>query len=219
MRHLIVDLESLAIDDADTYLEPVSAPANYKDPEKIAAYQAEARQGQLDKAALDIDLARIVALGMLGEHDEKPQVLLAPAPGDEAALLLSFWATWAVKGRPTLVTYNGLGFDLPLLLRRSLYLNVAAPHIQVDRFKHPQVIDLMQVLSYDGKLKFRGLGFYANRFNIQTDDDISGKDIAAAVRAGNWDAVQRHCASDVLTTRALGRRMGLLGQAQPEMVA
>ena len=64
MRYIVLDLESHAIPDAATYLtEPVEAPSNYKDPEKIAAYIKDAKQAQLDKAALDIDLARIVCLG------------------------------------------------------------------------------------------------------------------------------------------------------------
>jgi hypothetical protein len=64
-RYIILDLESHAIPDAATYLtEPVDAPSNYTKPEAIAAYVAKAKQAQLDKAALDIDLARIVCLGL-----------------------------------------------------------------------------------------------------------------------------------------------------------
>ena len=69
MRYIVMDLSrSTSIHNAADYLtEPVEAPSNYTKPEAIAAYVAKAKQAQLDKAALDIDLARIVCLGWLSE--------------------------------------------------------------------------------------------------------------------------------------------------------
>jgi hypothetical protein len=64
MRYIVLDLASSALPDADNYLEgTVKAPSNYKDQAKIAAYIAEAQAERLASAALDLDLARITALG------------------------------------------------------------------------------------------------------------------------------------------------------------
>jgi hypothetical protein len=38
---IVLDIETVGLPDAASYMEPVTAPANYKDPEKIAAYVAE----------------------------------------------------------------------------------------------------------------------------------------------------------------------------------
>jgi predicted PolB exonuclease-like 3'-5' exonuclease len=216
-RYIILDLESHAIPDAATYLtEPVDAPSNYTKPEAIAAYVAKAKQAQLDKAALDIDLARIVCLGLAvtGEPvDTSTEAYLFKDETQEATMLGKFFdqyfrshntADW-----PILVTFNGLGFDLPLLLRRALYLGVKAPNIQIDRFKHPHVIDLMDMLSYSGKMKPHSLSFYCQRFGIPLTDENTGKDIAALIAADNWAAVEAHCASDVQATYALAKRMGV----------
>src|SRR6185369_11577818 len=149
MRHLIIDVETVAIDDVATYLEPVSAPSNYKDEAKIAAYIAEETKRQTDKAALDIDLARIVAIGYYIEFPDQSvdgNVLLCKDETQEMTNLGKLWDTfWKVyvPGGTVAVTFNGLAYDLPLLLRRSLYLGVTAPKLQLDRFRHPDAIDLM----------------------------------------------------------------------------
>ena len=217
MRYIILDLESHAIPDAATYLtEPVEAPSNWKDPEKIAQYIKDAKQAQLDKAALDIDLARIVCLGtyeQVGRVESGAFTKVLKDETEEREVLANFFICHFTSNPmdwPILVTFNGLGFDLPLLLRRALYLGVKAPNIQIDRFKHPHVIDLMDMLSYSGKMKPHSLSFYCQRFGIQVDDENSGKDIAALIAADNWAAVEAHCASDVQATYALAKRMGVL---------
>jgi hypothetical protein len=216
MRHLIIDVETVAIDDVATYLEPVSAPSNYKDEAKIAAYIAEETKRQTDKAALDIDLARIVAIGYrLVEKGvgDLGQVWLCRDETEEMTTLGKLWDTfWKVyiPGHTVAITFNGLGYDLPLLLRRSLYLEVTAPKLQLDRYKHIDAIDLMQILCMDGRLKMHGLQFYANRFKIPVEQDITGADIGKAVADGDWSAVERHCSADVQTTYLLAKRMGVL---------
>ena len=211
MRYLILDVEAVAIDDVATYLEPVSAPSNYKDPEKISAYIAEETNRRIEMAATDIDLARLVAIGW--ECGEESGCYLFKDEVQEMTGLGEFWQRfWPVylPGNTVAVTFNGLAYDLPLLLRRSLYLGVKAPKLQLDRYKHQDVIDLMQLLTLDGRLKWHSLAFYANRFRIPYPQDIDGSHIAAAVVAEQWDAIKEKCQFDVATTKALAHRMGIL---------
>jgi DNA polymerase elongation subunit (family B) len=217
MTHLILDVETVAIDGVETYLEPVSAPSNYKDPDKIAAYIADQQKAQAAKAALDIDLARIVAIGYRaitpGQTPIQDTLILKDEVQECRAIGLlweTFFSGYSPDDWAVTVTFNGLGFDLPLLLRRSLYLGIRAPKLQLDRYKHPNVIDLLDILSLQGRLKYHGLQFYANRFGIGVPSDITGAEIAAAVAEGNWTAVEEHCTADVETTYALAKRMGVL---------
>lgn len=109
----------------------------------------------------------------------------------------------------TLVGFNILAFDLPVLLRRSQYLGLTAPYINLDRYRTPHC-DLMQKLSFNGALKFHSLTFYGKRFAVGVPDATKGSDIAALVQAENWAAVEAHCRADVETTAALAERLGLL---------
>ena len=209
MTPIILDIETLGLPDASTYLEPAKAPDNYKDPIKIAAYIEEAQQKQLEQAALDVDLGRILCIGVsqLG-HATRVYCL---KDHTEADMLERLWDLWRATEDPTLVTYAGLQFDVPFLLRRSLYLSVRAPYLQCDRFRHPQVIDLMAILSMDGKLRARGLQFYLSRFGYaQGGSDITGADVAACYAAGDWAAIEQHCKMDVNATKWLAERIGAI---------
>lgn len=209
---LVFDCEAIAIDDAGVYLEPASAPANYKDELKIAAYIEQANREALGKAALDIDLARIVALGCLSDQQMEPKVQIARDEQDEADILRVFWSHVISAGftRPTLVGFNCLAYDLPLMLRRSLYLGIPAPRFQMGKYRHDGIEDLVLSLSFDGAVKYRGLSFYCRRFGIDVPDTTTGKDIAALHAAGDWDGIAAHCRADVLRTAALAQRIGVL---------
>jgi predicted PolB exonuclease-like 3'-5' exonuclease len=214
---LVFDCETVAIDGAGNYLEPVSAPSNYKDETKIAAYCEQAQREQLNKAALDVDLGRIVALGIQGAGDDEPVVRLAQTEDDERGLLTWFWGVLGPipAKRPTLIGYNCIGYDLPLLLRRSVYLNVPVPRLPINKYRHDGIEDLMLTLSFDGSLKFRGLSFYCKRFGLDVPcDETDGSQIAALHAAGDWAGIEAHCRADVLKTAALARRIGVLA-SQP----
>jgi hypothetical protein len=203
----VFDLETAPIDDAAQYLESASAPANYKDPEKISAYIAEADRQALNKAALDVDLCRVVALGWRDELSGKTDVRIAANEDEERDMIAAFWK---YMGTGTFIGYNVLDFDLPVLLRRSLYLGIEAPKIDLGKYRHDRVIDLMQMLAFDGKLKYRSLGFYCRRLNIPSDDKTTGADIGEMVARGDWGAVEAHCRADVDKTVALAERIGVL---------
>lgn len=204
---IIVDCEAVAIDGAGDYLEPVEAPANYKDPAKIEQYILDKEQELLSRCALDPDLARIVVLGTSQAGQDEAKLLLTDA--EEAAALDAFWDRLRPYPYPRIVGYNILGYDLLLMMRRSLYLGVKVPPLSVGKYRHPDIDDLMLMLSFDGALKFRGLAFYAKRFGLELPEG-NGKDVAALMAAGNTEAVVAHCLSDLKVTRLLAERLGVV---------
>ena len=203
---VVVDLETAPLSDAADYIESVAAPSNYKDPVKIAAYAKEKQAETVDRASLDPDLCRIVCLGYQFEHMEVVHVIPAENELHEQNALTLFWREVASK---RLIGFNILGFDALVLLRRSLYLNVKAPRLQVDRFKHPQIIDLMDELSFGRQERRHGLKLYAKRFGLKVvEDGISGAQIPSLVAAGEWGQVAAHCEADVRATGLLAARLG-----------
>lgn len=217
LAKIVVDIECVAIPDAAQFLEEPSAPSNYRDESKIAEFISNAKRKALAEAALDCDLGRIVALGwMLEGRDDEPIVHICRDEQEERATLTQFWSDVIQNNgahRRT-VSFNGLKFDLPYLMRRSLYLDLDYPRLNIDKYRAPHV-DLAAVLSYNGTLKMHSLMFYAKRFGLRIPEgaaEIDGSMIAGLVADGAWDAIRAHCASDVLLTYQLAARLGFIDQ-------
>ena len=213
MSPMIVDIECVGIDTASDFLEPVEAPSNYKDPLKIDAYIKEATAKAVERCGLDPDLCRIVALGH-GEPDGKDHVILCRDEETEAAALEAFWkqVTNGISTR-TLVSFNGFSYDLPVLMRRSQYLGVSFPLLNLDRYRSPH-IDLMQRLTWNGAIKAHTLKFYAARFGMPVEDNVDGSQIAELVKAGDWAGVEGHCRSDLAITRFIAQKLKLIPAAE-----
>ncbi len=198
---------------ADYLTDPIEAPSNWKDAEKIARYVAEKRERQVADAGLDLDLCEVVAIA--GQyHDASWCLTRACGVLTEAEMLHAFWDSVREIQRESgvLVGFNCLHFDLPVLLRRSLYLNVETPVLQVDKYRHDGIVDVQHELTFGGRMPWRSLAFYAKRFAVPHDDSVKGEDIAGLVAAGAWDQVTAHVKSDVWTTAQLAYRIRLIQQ-------
>jgi hypothetical protein len=212
MRYVITDIESAPHPDAERMLPEFKHNAGTNDPDKRAAQIAEKRANALANAALDPDLCRIVAIGSWWEDEAQPILELCRDEHDERESLKEFWQLYAQRRHEhpytVIVGSNVLGFDLPVMVRRSLYLQVDVPMLERGKYRHRDVIDLKSLLCDDDRLAWRSLDYYVRRFNLDVPHDpIDGAQIPALVAAGNWDAVREHLRLDLIKTRALALRV------------
>lgn len=211
---LCFDIETVPMPNCGDYLvDPIDAPSNYKDPAKIAAYITEKRQQQIADAGLDLDLCEVVAIGTAW-HNGTHSVTGCDTRRErsEADLLRGFWREAAGC---RLIGFNIRWFDLPVLLRRSLYLGIPAPAISLDKYRHDGIVDVADTLSFGRRDLLRSLAFYAKRLDLPHDDSVDGSQIASLVAEGKWDVVAAKCRGDVATTVALAQRLGFIPQPQP----
>jgi DNA polymerase elongation subunit (family B) len=206
----VLDAETTSINGVADYNDMIGRPpARTKDPEKIAEWIENARAKQLQFSAVDVDLARIVCL-VWTFNGTKLNGGTAANEDEEKALIERFWK----ETRPgkTYVGFNILDFDVPLLIRRSQYLDVSYPALDVSKWRHTGIMDLMQFLAWDGKINYRSLAFYLRRFGIKPrmEDPCTGADIPGLVALKNWDYIKRHCAADVYNEWDLAKRLGLI---------
>lgn len=212
MRNLILDLETFGLDAAKEWLddEPIVAPSNWKDPQKIADYIAKAEAERFEKLALDPDCCRIVAMGFVDAGlPLDPTVYLMHDEREEKQQLELFWKVYTQQSS-RLISFYGLKFDLPVLMRRSMYLDVKCPILNVDRYRSEHV-DLWQKLSFNGAITAHSLKFYAKRLGIGTLDKVDGAQIGELVKADtkeSWQEIYDHVLSDVGLTHALAMRLG-----------
>jgi hypothetical protein len=222
------DCETYRIPTAADFLEPVvvdpiKPDKRFTDPAKIAADIAtkEAEReaeiirkthAQLDACSIDPYLSRIVSLGWCWPGDEIVTIRTCPTEAREAEALREFWAVTvdpSTKRVVPLVGFNSRSFDLPLLMVRSRFLGVDAPILNIDRWKSPHP-DVMLALTFNGALKPHKLSWYGKRFGLNVEDAFSGKEIAGLVEDGNWDAIAKHNEADVLLTRGIAERLGII---------
>lgn len=213
MAYIILDLETVPHPDAKQWADAPKADSRLKDPAKIEADLKEKAEKQADAFGLDPDMNRIVALGFHTVGFADPTVYLMRDEFEEREQLKLFWAAYDAArfmgGEARLVTFNGFKFDLPVLMRRSMYLDVKHPELNLDRYRSPH-IDLWQRLSYNGAISAHSLKFYAKRMGFGTLDKVDGSQIAQLAAEEKWDDIEAHCLSDIGLTHALANRLGLL---------
>ena len=137
---------------------------------------------------------------------------LGDTQASEAELLRRFF-DGIEKFRPTLVSWNGSGFDLPVIHYRALKNQVASRSYwetgETDRdFKfnnylnryHARHIDLMDVLSGYQARAFAPLEEISVMLGLPGKMGISGSQVWDYVRSGQISAVRDYCETDVLNT-------------------
>jgi 3'-5' exonuclease len=129
----------------------------------------------------------------------------APHTGDrsEGELIASFVDRIA-ELRPQLVTFNGSGFDLPVLRYRAMVNTVSAPGLAARAYFHrysEDALDLCDCLgSFTSNAKVnlhelcRALGL------PDKPDEIDGSKVDEFVRAGRIAEVASYCETDVVST-------------------
>jgi|SRR5580765_3872660 len=203
MRWLIIDVSSAPLPDAALYLEGAKAPKNYVDPEKIADFVAKATEERLESAALDLDLARITGIGTLTSEDSAPNVHVGGDAIDERAMLAH--AAIMLSKADKIITYAGHNFDLPMMMRRALYLDMAFPQINLDRYRSPHT-DLCELLSDRNPARRRSLKFFAKRLGwMDIHKTLDGAEEAQVPVTGRWEDLEASLRHDVMATHRLAQ--------------
>lgn len=133
----------------------------------------------------------------------------------EAELITRFWQIF--EGAATLVTFNGRGFDLPVLeiqaLRHGLSLPryFAAGTFRGSRYSDAYHIDLCDFLANFGAAQRRGsLDVFARLIGLPGKYTIAGEDVEYLFRQGRLKEINQYCMTDALQTFLLFLRVELL---------
>lgn len=134
-------------------------------------------------------------------------------PDDDEAELIGRFFDGVERYRPTLVSWNGSGFDLPVLHYRALRCRVQAPcywetgdsdagfrfNNYQNRF-HERHTDLMDVLAGHQGRASAPLDEVAQLLGLPGKLGFSGADVWEAYLAGRLDDIRDYCETDVLNT-------------------
>jgi predicted PolB exonuclease-like 3'-5' exonuclease len=156
---------------------------------------------------------RLLDLAVLDEPAFRPHVIVK-----------HFWQGWRHYGRPTLVTFNGRGYDLPVLELAAYRYGLALPDwFNVDARAYEQLrnrynasshLDLMDLLSNFGAGRLSGgLNLLAQLIGKPGKTGMDGSQVQDIYDAGGAAQVNDYCRCDVLDTYFVFLRTRvLLGQ-------
>ncbi|HTN50498.1 MAG TPA: 3'-5' exonuclease [Burkholderiaceae bacterium] len=180
---------------------------------EIAQRAFDERRERTGSDFLPLHLHRVVAISCAFRDDQGFRVRsIGNADDDEGRLIQSFFAT-VERHSPQLVSWNGGGFDLPVLHYRGLMHGVQAGRYwelgdedrdfrynnYINRY-HLRHLDLMDVLA-----------MYQPRASVPLDDlarlcgfagklGMDGSKVWEAFQAGGIEQIRHYCETDVVNT-------------------
>jgi hypothetical protein len=190
--HLVLDIE--------TVLDPELPIAEAGDVERLPA--PPHHQIAVIGALWFDDNYKVSRLGVLGEGK------------DEAGALRDF-ARFLEDRRPELVTYNGRGFDMPVIGARCLRHGIPLKHYYRSReiryrFSAEGHLDLMDYVADFGAARPSRLDIIAKLCGMPGKVGVAGQDVGPMIHAGRIDEVRNYCLCDVVQTAGIFLRVELL---------
>ncbi len=235
IRYLVFDTESVAdaslvakLRYAGESLDPTAAVRRYRD-ELMEKYESE-----FIPYSFQIPIS--VAAGKVTAEFRLEDVVVLDEPLFRPHVITEyFWRGWEKYRRPTLVSFNGRGFDLPLLELAAFRYGLSVPgwfQATGKSFEQPRSrynttthIDLCELLTNFGSTRFTGgLNLAANLLGKPGKMDVHGDMVQDMYEAGRLAEINDYCRCDVLDTYFVFLRSRvLLGQlalnAEQQLIA
>ncbi|MFA6427192.1 MAG: ribonuclease H-like domain-containing protein [Candidatus Magasanikbacteria bacterium] len=183
------------------------------------AEDEEEREKIKDQMALWAPTNEIVAIGMLSVETQKGAVYFQSreqevvewedgnikyVPGTEREILEKFWK--AISYANKFVTFNGRGFDCPVLMMRSAIHKVKpSKNLMPYRYSSDVHVDLLEHLTYYSSTRKFNLDFYCKAFGIESPKShgVTGHDVKPMFEQGKYKEIAQYCAGDLHATREL----------------
>ena len=172
---------------------------------------------------LPLHLHRVVAISCALRDRDSFRIWTLGTPQDDERTLIQRFFDGIEKYTPQLVSWNGGGFDLPVLHYRSLVNGVAAPRYwemgDEDRdFKwnnyisryHTRHLDLMDLLALYQPRANAPLDALAKLCSFPGKLGMDGSKVWDAFQAGEIVAIRHYCETDVGNTYLMFLRFQLL---------
>ena len=224
VRYFIFDTESIAggqlvgrIRYSGQELTPEQAVAKYRS-EMLAKYDT-------DFIPYTYQLPISVAIGKVNADFELLDVVLLDDPHFRPHVITeNFWRGWAKYGKPTLVSFNGRTFDIPLLELAAFRFGVSVPDWfsfgekaydqRRNRYNHNSHLDLQELLTNFGATRLSGgLNLIANLLGKPGKMNIVGHMVQELYERGELRQINDYCRCDVLDTYFVFLRSAvMLGQ-------
>lgn len=199
------DIETIARPMSDEFIAAMCKTGNLKDPDKIAAKQAEFR----NKLGADPLTAMPCCGGWYASDDDCGWIALSDSKsGSEETFLRKYWAE--LSKYDILVGFNCFSFDSKILTLRSAVHGIEIP-FRFDRKRYSSAgnhIDLRMVLQDWGIFEAGKLGFFLNMFGLGgKTEGMDGSMVQDYWNEGLHDEIGEYCLDDCKRTFQLFKKI------------
>lgn len=220
MNHLVFDIETIPDIDGLRRLYNVQDLA---DDDVLAAAKLLRRQKTGGSDFLPLHLQRVVAISVVFRSQDKLQVWsIGDEQSDERELIQRFF-DGIEKFSPVLVSWNGGGFDLPVLHYRAMLHKIVAERYwetgdsdnafrwnnYINRY-HERHSDLMDMIAMFQGRAVAPLDEVASLYGFPGKMGMSGAKVWDAFKDGQIKAIRDYCETDVLNTWLVFLRFDLM---------
>lgn len=197
-------------------LQPADAIARYR--QELVAERGDGKDFIPHTFMLPIS----VAIGKVDAAFRLTDLTVLDAPAYRPHVITKkFWQGWMHYGRPTLVTFNGRGYDLPLMELAAFRYGISLPgwfncddksfDQARNRFNMGAHIDLHDLISNYGAARLvGGLNLLANLIGKPGKSGVDGSQVQDMYLAGKAQEINDYCRCDVLDTYFVFLRMQVL---------
>jgi 3'-5' exonuclease len=189
----------------------------------VLAWFLQRRRATSGSDFAPIYLQRVVAIACAMRDAGGLRIWSIGDPADPEPELIRRFFDGIEKYTPQLVSWNGSGFDLPVLNHRALIHGIVATRYwdwgDDDRdFKfnnylarfHTRHLDVMDVVAAFQPRASAGLDAMARLCGFPGKIGMDGNEVSAAIAAGRIHDVRSYCECDVLNTYLLYQRFRLM---------
>ncbi len=211
VKYLVFDIESVA--DAELVAKLVYPGEGLEPIEAVRRYRAELMEEKgTDFIPYTYQMPVSVAIGKVGADFQLLDLVVLDAPRFRPHVICeNFWRGWRAYGHPVFVTFNGRGFDVPLMelsaFRFGLSLDDWFPkHARSyeqprNRYNHDYHLDLCDLLTNYGATRFTGgLNLAANLLGKPGKMEVQGDMVQDMYVQGKIELINQYCRCDVLDT-------------------
>ena len=189
----------------------------------VAEAMFNRRRQQSGGEFLPLHLHRVVAISVAMRSRDRFKVWSLGDPDSPEEELVQRFYDGIERFSPTLVSWNGSGFDLPVLHYRALLHGIPAPRYwevgegdreyrynnYLGRY-HWRHIDLMDVLAGYSPRAAAPLDEIATMLGFPGKMGMSGAKVWDAFQAGDIDGIRNYCETDVVNTYLVYLRFEML---------
>jgi len=156
-------------------------------------------------AATNPFLGKIVCIGLM-KTNSKGQYDTLSLTGDEADILKRFWEILD-KFKGLFISYNGLNFDVPFILKRSMVHSKAPTNtsfLDTRRFSKYPHFDVQQILADFNPRNYVTLDLACGALGIKSpkDGDVTAEGVEEAYNSGRIEEIAKYCLKDVKATHS-----------------